>query len=48
MKNLRPVDTQEGRVRIGQRPGLAKWGNVTQVGDTEQPIVAIVFANSVI
>ncbi len=48
MNNVRPVDIQEKRVRIGQRPGLDKWGNGTQVGAAEQPIVAMCFVNSVI
>ncbi len=48
MNNVRPVDVQEKRVRIGQRPGLDKWGNGTQVGAAEQPIVAITFVSSVI
>ncbi len=48
MNNVRPVDTQEKRVRIGQRPGLDKWGNGTQVGAAEQPVVAITFVSSVI
>ena len=48
MNNVRPVDVQEKRVRIGQRPGLDKWGNGTQVGAAEQPIVAMTFVNSVI
>ena len=48
MSNVRPVDVQEKRVRIGQRPGLDKWGNGTQVGAAEQPVVAITFVSSVI
>ncbi|KKK68617.1 hypothetical protein LCGC14_2942250, partial [marine sediment metagenome] len=48
MNNVRPVDVQEKRVRIGQRPGLDKWGNGTQVGAAEQPIVAMCFVSSVI
>ncbi len=48
MNNIRPVDTQEGRVRIGQRPGLAKWGNGTRIGGDDQPVVAVCFVNSVI
>ena len=48
MNNVRPVDVQEKRVRIGQRPGLNKWGNGTQVGAAEQPVVAMTFVNSVI
>ncbi len=48
MNNVRPVDTLEKRIRIGQRPGLDKWGNGTQVGAAEQPVVAMTFVNSVI
>ena len=40
MNNVRPVDTLEGRIRLGQRPGLDKWGAGTQIGASEQPIVA--------
>ena len=47
MNNVRPVDTLEKRIRIGQRPGLDKWGNGTQVGAAEQPVVAMTFVNSV-
>lgn len=47
MNNVRPVDVQEKRVRIGQRPGLDKWGNGTQVGAAEQPVVAMIFVSSV-
>jgi len=31
----------KGRLRGGQRPGLAKWGAGDQVGGAEQPVVAI-------
>ncbi len=48
MNNVRPIDTLEKRIRIGQRPGLDKWGNGTQVGAAEQPVVAMCFVNSVI
>ena len=48
MNNVRPVDVQEKRVRIGQRPGLDKWANGTQVGAAEQPVVAMCFVSSVI
>ena len=48
MNNCRPVDTQEKRIRIGQRPALDKWGNGTQIGAAEQPVVAMCFVNSVI
>jgi len=48
MNNVRPVDVQEKRVRIGQRPGQNKWGNGTRVGAAEQPVVAMTFVNSVV
>ncbi len=48
MNNVRPVDAQGGRIRIGQRGGKDKWGNGTQIGGTEQPVVAMCFVNSVI
>ncbi len=48
MNNVRPIDTLEKRIRIGQRPGLDKWGNGTQVGAAEQPVVAMTFVNSVL
>ncbi|KKK84171.1 hypothetical protein LCGC14_2786060 [marine sediment metagenome] len=48
MNNVRPVDVQEKRVRIGQRPGLDKWGNDTRIGAADQPVVAMCFVNSVV
>jgi len=48
MNNVRPVDVQEKRVRIGQRPGLDKWANGTLVGAAEQPVVAMTFVSSVV
>ncbi len=48
MNNVRPVDVQEKRVRIGQRPGLDKWANGDQIGGSFQPVVAMTFVNSVI
>ena len=48
MNNVRPIDTLEKRIRIGQRPGLDKWGNGTQVGAAEQPVVAMTFVNSIL
>ena len=48
MNNVRTIDTQGKRVRIGQRPGLDKWANGTLVGAAEQPVVAMTFVNSVI
>jgi len=48
MNNVRPVDVSEKRIRIGQRPGLDKWGAGTQVGSAEQPVVAICTVASVV
>ena len=47
MNDCRPIDAQGGRVRIGQRDPVRKWGNGTQIGGTEQPVVAMCFVNSV-
>lgn len=41
MNNVRPIDTLERRLRLGQRPGLDKWGTGTQIGAAEQPVVAM-------
>ena len=41
MNNVRPRDVLEGRLRLGQRPGLAKW-STDQIGGAEQPVVAII------
>ena len=41
LNNVRPIDALEQRMRIGQRPGLAKWGAGTLVGAAEQPVVAM-------
>jgi hypothetical protein len=48
MNNVRPRDSYEKRVRIGQRPGLDKWGKGTLVGGSTQPVVAICVVSSVI
>jgi len=48
MNNVRPRDTAEKKIRIGQRPGLAKWGAGNQVGGVEQPVVFITSVTSVI
>jgi len=40
MNNVRPVDVLEKQLRLGQRPGLDKWSD-TQIGDAEQPVVAM-------
>jgi hypothetical protein len=46
MNNVRPTDTLEGRIRLGQRPGLDKW-STDQIGDVEQPIVAFCVVSAV-
>ena len=47
MRNVRPYDVLEKRLRLGQRPGLKKWCS-TQVGDQEQPVVAMCIVTSVV
>ena len=47
MLNVRPYDTLANRLRGGQRPGLAKWGVGTKIGDAEQPVVAICTVSSI-
>ena len=42
MNNVRPVDVLETRIRLGQRPGLDKWGAGDQIGASEQPVVCMV------
>jgi hypothetical protein len=48
MTNIRPVDTLEKRIRLGKRPGLAKWGAPTQIGGTEIPVVAVGTVSSIV
>jgi hypothetical protein len=40
MSNVRPTDVLEGKLRLGQRPGLKKWSS-TQIGDADNPVVDI-------
>ena len=47
MLNVRPYDTLSNRLRGGQRPGLAKWGEGTLIGGAEQPVVAMCAVSSV-
>jgi len=47
LNNVRARDVLEKKVRIGQRPGLDKWGDGDQVGAAEQPVVCIVSVSSV-
>lgn len=39
LNNVRPVDTLDNRMRGGQRPPARMWGNSSQVGGAEQPVV---------
>ncbi|MHA2063286.1 MAG: hypothetical protein ACXABY_02775 [Candidatus Thorarchaeota archaeon] len=48
MNNVRPVDVLEKRIRIGQRPGLDKWGAGTLIGAAEQPVVALCTVTTVV
>lgn len=45
MKNVRARDTLENRVRLGQRPGMEKWGDGDQLG-SGTPIVAMCTVSS--
>lgn len=47
LNNVRPKDVLEGKIRIGQRPGLDKWGDGDQIGAAEEPVVAICFVSSI-
>lgn len=47
VNNIRPRDVLENRIRIGQRPGLDKWGDGDQIGGSEQPVVCICTVSSV-
>jgi hypothetical protein len=46
MQNVRP--RFDGRIKIGQRDGLDKWGAGTQVGGASRPVVAMCVVSSVI
>lgn len=46
--NVRPQESLSGRLRGGQRPGLDKWGEGTQIGSSEQPVVFILSVASVV
>lgn len=48
MKNVRPLDATETRIRGGQRPGLEKWGAGQQIGGTFNPIVAMCVVHTVV
>jgi hypothetical protein len=44
--NVRGIDTQEGKIRIGQRPGQKKT-HTDQIGGSAQPIVAMIVTSVV-
>lgn len=46
MLNVRPYDTDDRRLRGGQRSGLNKWGNGSLLGGG-QPVVLITVTTSV-
>lgn len=48
MNNVRPVDVLENKFRIGQRPGLDKWGAGTLIGGVNQPVVSICSVSTVV
>lgn len=47
MNNVRPTDVLEKRIRLGQRPGLDKWGAGTLIGAAEQPVVCICVVSAI-
>ena len=48
MNNVRPRDVLENKIRLGQRPGLDKWGAGTQIGADAQPVVFMISVSSVV
>jgi len=47
INNVRPIDSLERRIRLGQRPGLDKWGQGTQIGTAENPVVSMCAVSTV-
>jgi len=47
MSNCRARDVLENKVRIGQRPGLEKWGDGDRVGSANAPAVTICAVSTV-
>jgi len=47
MNNCRARDVLENKVRVGQRPGLDKWGAGTLIGASENPVVCICTVSTV-
>lgn len=48
MNNMRPKSTLNNKIIICQRPGMSKWGAGTQIGDAEQPVVAMCVVSAVV
>lgn len=46
MSNVRVRDVLASRLRLGQRPGLAKW-SATQIGGVENPVVEMCTVSTV-
>ena len=47
MNNMRPFDQLAERARGGQRPGLEKWGAGVQIGDADNPVIAMCSVTSI-
>jgi len=47
LNNVRARDVLENKVRIGQRPGLEKWGDGDRVGSASAPAVTICTVSTV-
>jgi len=47
MNNVRVVGFS-GRIIVVQRPGLGRWGAPTQIGATENPVVAMCSVSTVV
>jgi len=48
MSNCRARDVLENKVRIGQRPGLKKWGDGDQIGGTSDSFIVAICSISVV
>lgn len=48
MNNIRPYDVLNKRARGGQRPGITGWGDEDQIGETDNPVVAMCVVSSIL
>lgn len=46
--NVRAIGVLEKRIKVSQRPAVVNWGGATQIGDTQQPVVAMCSVSTVI